>query len=185
MQRSQAAGIIICGLNGSGKSALAAALSQMTGIAHLDIEAYAFEEGDNPYRAMRSKAEIEARLMEDIRKSRRFLFSAVRGDLGGELSSLYRLAVVLSAPQTVRLQRLRQRSYDRFGARMLEGGDLYAQEEAFFRFAAERSPLDAVSWLDELSCPVLYLDGRRDCGCLVAQVLAHLAEVFHLPCGGE
>ena len=89
--------------------------------------------------------------MEDIRKSRRFLFSAVRGDLGGELSSLYRLAVVLSAPQTVRLRRLRQRSYDRFGARLLEGGDLYAQEEAFFRFAAERSPLDAVSWLDALS----------------------------------
>ena len=82
MQRSQAAGIIICGLNGSGKSALAAALSQITGIAHLDIEAYAFEEGDNPYRAMRSKAEIEARLIEDIRKSRRFLFSAVRGGLG-------------------------------------------------------------------------------------------------------
>lgn len=100
---------------------------------------------------MRSKAEIEARLMEDIRKSRRFLFSAVRGDLGGELSSLYSLAVVLSAPQTVRLRRLRQRSYDRFGARLLEGGDLYAQEEAFFRFAAERSPLDAVSWLDALS----------------------------------
>lgn len=123
----------------------------------------------------------QRRLIEDIRKSRRFLFSAVRGDLGGELSSLYRLAVVLSAPQTVRLRRLRQRSYDGFGARMLEGGDLYAQEEAFFRFAAERSPLDAVSWLDELSCPVLYLDGRRDCGCLAGQVLAHLAESFIYP----
>lgn len=69
------------------------------------------------------------------------------------------MAAVLSVPWTVRLQRLRQRSYDRSGAHMLEGGDLYAQEEAFFRFAAGRFSLDA-SWLDALSCPVLRLDGR-------------------------
>ena len=51
------------------------------------------------------------------------------------------------------------------------------REEAFSRFAVERFPLDA-SWLDALSCPVLRLDGRRDCGCLAGQVLAHLAESF-------
>lgn len=132
---------------------------------------------------MRSKAEIEA---ADLGYPQIAALSLHRcqGDLCGELSSLSRLAMVLSAPRTARLQRLRQWSYDKFGACMLEGGDLYAQEEAFFRFAAERSPLDAVSWLDELfSVRSCTSDGRRDCGCLVAQVLAHLAEVFPLSCG--
>ena len=167
MQRSQAAGLLICGPAGSGKSTLAAALSQMTGIAHLDMEAYAFEKGDNPYRAMRSKAETEA-ADRGYPQIAALSLHRCQGDFAGVLSSLSRLAMVLSAPQTARLQRLRQRSYDRFGARMLlEGGDLYAQEEAFFRFAAERSPLDAVSWLDELfSVRSCTSDGRRDCGCL-------------------
>ena len=109
-----------------------------------------FRKREHPYRAMRSKAEIEA---ADLGYPQIAALSLHRcqGDLCGELSSLSRLAMVLSAPRTARLQRLRQWSYDRFGARMLEGGDLYAQEEAFFRFAAERSPLDAVSWLDALS----------------------------------
>ncbi len=46
--------------------------------------------------------------------------------------------MLIEAPRDLRLHRVRERSFRRFGARMLTDGDLYEQEEAFFRFVASR-----------------------------------------------
>ena len=42
---------------------------------------------------------------------------------------------MLEVPRDVRLQRVKKRSFQKFGSRMLlGGGDLYEREEKFFRF---------------------------------------------------
>jgi len=44
---------------------------------------------------------------------------------------------------------------------MLPGGDLYEQEEAFFRMADARNEAHVENWLQTLNIPVIRADGTR------------------------
>ena len=60
------------------------------------------------------------------------------------------------------MARVRKRSNDKFGDRMLPGGDLYESEERFFRLVEARTEDHAKAWLSDLSCPVIYIDGNTE-----------------------
>lgn len=154
-------GICICGLNGSGKTTLARALAAEIGYRHMDIEDYYFPPSDKPFSVSRTREDVELLLAGDIRRYPRFVFSAVSGSMPPAISASYRCVVYLDVPAEIRMARIRQRAADRFGSRVLPGGDLYEQEENFFAFAASRTPDRIESWLRTLSCPVLRLDGTR------------------------
>lgn len=59
------------------------------------------------------------------------------------------------------MQRVKKRSYEKFGDRILPGGDLYEQEEQFFQFAASREENTVEEWIQCLTCPVLKIDGTK------------------------
>jgi len=156
-------GIIICGMNGSGKSTLGRALAKQLGWRFIDNEDLYFPKADpeNPYGAERTKAEVEALLLEAVRQDERFVFAAVRGNYGAAVLPYYQAAVLVEVPRDVRLARVRQRSFDRFGARMLPGGDLYASEQRFFDLVSARPEDYAARWLNEVALPVLQVDGTK------------------------
>ena len=155
-------GICVCGLNGSGKTTLAKLLSQKTNFCHFDTEDYYFgKTNDIPYAVSRTREQVEAMLADDIQKHPQFIFSVVNGDFGEAITSAYGLVIYLSVPLDERMRRIKQRAIDKFGRRVLEGGDMYEQEQKFFDFCAERSDEKIIKWLDSLSCPVMQLDGTR------------------------
>ncbi len=154
-------GICICGLNGSGKTTLAGALAKELGFWHMDIERYYFDPSDNPYASPRTKDEVNRLLLEDIKRHPRFVFSAVSGDMPEAIVSLYKLVVYLDVPQPIRMERIRQRAVERFGDRVLPGGDLHEQEEHFFAFARNRTPEKIEEWLKTVTCRVARLDGTE------------------------
>ena len=43
----------------------------------------------------------------------------------------FQYAILLNVPKSIRLKRVKMRSSQKFGNRMLSGGDLYEQEEKF------------------------------------------------------
>ena len=154
-------GICICGLNGSGKTTLGAALAEKLGFKHMDVEDYYFTRTDNPYASARPRDEVEVLLLEDIKQNPCFVFSAVNGNMNSEINSCYDLVVYLEVPQEIRMKRIRQRAFDKFGDRVLPGGDMYEQEEKFFEFAEKRSPEKIEEWLQTLKCRVVKLDGSK------------------------
>ena len=156
-------GIIVCGLNGCGKSTLGKALAQKLGFYFIDIEDMYFTRTstDAPYANPRSRAEVEKLLQDEVRKQDHFVFSAIKGDYGEELQKYYRIAVVIEVPKEIRTQRVRNRSFQKFGSRMLAGGDLYQAEEQFFELAESRTEDFYVQWLQSLQCPILRVDGTR------------------------
>ena len=85
-------------------------------------------------------------------------------------------AVWVDAPRETRLQRVRERSYRRFGARMLPGGDLYESEEAFFAQVGSRSDEEMRAFAERLPCPVLRVDGTRPLRALVPEVRAWISQ---------
>ena len=86
---------------------------------------------------------------------------ATRGDLGNKINSFYDYVIYLSAPLELRLSRIKKREYDRFGERILKGGDMYEQQKLFRNFVAARTTEKIEKWLNTLSCRVIKLDGSK------------------------
>ena len=155
-------GIIIFGANESSKTTLRRELSRVLGIKRMDAEDYYFREAEIPYSDSRSKDEVIGLMLADIEKHRSSIISTCIGDLGDIIPQYYRLAVYIKAPYELRMARVKQRVLDRSGERVLEGGDMYEQEQKHFDFMANR-PLSKIDqWAETLSCPIIHIDGTVD-----------------------
>ena len=156
-------GILMCGLNGVGKSTLGKALAERLGFHFIDNEDLYFPKTDpeNPYAFGRSREEVEKLLFSEIAAHEDFVFTSVKGDYGDAARPFFRYAVCIEVPRELRLQRVKNRSLQRFGSRMLPGGDLYRQEAGFQDFVASRPEDSVLKWLEPLSCPVIRVDGTK------------------------
>ena len=159
-------GVIICGMNGSGKSTLGRALAEQLGWRFIDNEDLYFPKADpaHPYVAERTRAEVEALLLAEVQRDEHFVFAAVRGNYGEKVLPHYKAAVLVEVPREVRLARVKARSFAKFGARMLPGGDLYESEKRFYDIVAARPEDYASRWLDTVDIPVLRVDGTKPVG---------------------
>ena len=166
-------GIAIVGLNGSGKTTLGRGLAERLGYYRMDVEDYYFPKSDVPYAVARTREEVERLMLADIKEHGDFVLSAVCADFAA-IEPFYELIVYLEAPQNERMERIRQRSVDKFGSRVLPGGDMYEQEEDFFTFAAKRTPDKIEKWIKTAACPVLRIDSRKPTEELVRCVICFL-----------
>ena len=156
-------GILICGLNGVGKSTLGRLLAGRLGWAFIDSEDIWFPRTDPDYlfASPRSREEAVRILEEKIADASRFVFAAVKWDDGGRLIDALDHIVLVEAPKQVRRRRVRDRSYGKFGDRSLPGGDLYEREAAWFALTDSRPEDYTTKWLETVRCPVIRVDGTR------------------------
>ncbi|MDE6412414.1 MAG: hypothetical protein K2K42_00745, partial [Eubacterium sp.] len=105
--------------------------------------------------------EAEKILFSKIEKHNDFVLASVKGNYGKEFYSFINYAVLLNVPKDIRLERVKNRSFQKFGNRMLPNGDLYEQEEAFFEFVKSRNENAVEKWIKNLYCPVIKLDGTK------------------------
>lgn len=167
-------GIAIVGGNGSGKTTLGKALADHLGWKAMDVEDYYFKPSSIPYADSRTKEEVTQLLLADIKHHKRFVFSSVNCDYGPKINAFYTCVIYLRVPRDVRLARIAQRAVDKFGTRVLAGGDMYEQEQEFFQFAASRSMEKTDAWVSTLHCPVIYADGTKPVSELVTQIRLQL-----------
>ena len=153
--------IILSGGNGAGKSTLGKALAAALELPFLDIEDYYFPKTDPGYlyAASRTESEAVALLLADVKRLEGFVLVAVKADYTPALSSRFTHAVLVDVPKEIRLKRVEERSYNKFGSRMLPGGDLYTKEQRFFAMVRDRSDERFLSWLATLSVPILKVSG--------------------------
>lgn len=156
-------GILVCGLNGAGKSTLGRALAQRLGFYFIDNEDLYFPKTDPGYlyAVSRTQEEVEKLLLQEITAHERFVFAAVHGNYGEITYPFFHYAVLLQVPREVRLERVQNRSFQKFGNRILPGGDLYRQEQRFFDLVRSRAEDTVENWIPCLRCPVIRLDGTR------------------------
>lgn len=156
-------GILVCGLNGVGKSTFGRALAAQLKFHFIDSEELFFSSADpdSPYSAPRPRAEAIAVLERTLEDCDNFVLAAVKGDYGSRTVSEYRCVVLLEAPGEIRMRRVVDRSFQRFGERMLPGGDLYEQELNFFAAVSNRDERYVLDWVRNLNCPMIRVDGTR------------------------
>ena len=154
-------GILICGLNGTGKSTLGRILADRMGYEFIDNEDLFFPKTDPSYTFSSPRSEEEViRLLEDkISGNNRFIFAAVKGNYGDRLVALLDYIVLIEVPKQIRSNRVRDRSYQKFGDRILPGGDLYEKENKWFSLTDNRPDTYVTDWLETLDRPVIRIDG--------------------------
>lgn len=169
-------GILMCGLNGAGKSTLGRALAEKLGFYFIDNEDLYFPKTDPSYlyAAPRMRGEVEKLLLHEIKEHESFVFASVKGDYGADIVSFFRCAVLMEVPREIRLQRVRNRSFRKFGDRMLPDGDLYEREERFFDFVASRAENTVEECAGTLRCPIIRVDGTSSVEENIAYILTRI-----------
>ncbi len=154
-------GILICGLNGTGKSTLGKALADRIGFEFIDNEDLFFPKNDSSYEfaSSRGKDEVITLLENRISRNDRFVFAAVKGDYGDQLIRALSHIILLEVPKSIRSVRVRERSYQKFGERIMPGGDLFNKESKWFSIVDCRPDDYVTSWLETVDCPVIRVDG--------------------------
>ncbi len=115
-------GIMVCGLNGVGKSTFGKELAQAMSFHFIDNEDLFFPQKNN-YENSRTHAQVCEILQNEIKLHENFVFTGVKCDYGTELIKNLDYIVHIKVDKEIRLERVRQRSYKKFGERMLKGGD--------------------------------------------------------------
>ncbi|MDR1465330.1 MAG: AAA family ATPase [Oscillospiraceae bacterium] len=170
-------GILIFGANGSGKTTLARELAQMLRFNHMDIEDYAFQDATIPYSSPRPRSECITLMLDCIAAHDSFVLSSVTGAFGAEITAMYVLAVHLTAPAELRVQRVQKRAQELFGERMQPGGDLAEQERKFIDFVASRSLEPIEQWAKTLVCPVVCMESTASIKEMAAEIAKRYSEM--------
>ena len=156
-------GILICGLNGCGKSTLGKALAQELDFHFIDNEYLFFSRTNEnqPYSNPRTREDAEILFAHEVREHKNFVFASVTGDYADDPNNLYQYVILINVPKEIRMQRVRNRSFMKFGKRMLQGGDLFESEEAFFEYIEKRPEDHVENWIKTLNCAVIRVDGTK------------------------
>ena len=171
-------GILICGLNGAGKSTLGRALAEIMNHVFIDVEDLYFPKTDYNYiyASPRTREEVEMLLLYRIKEDDNFVFASVKGDYGEAIYPFFQCIVLIDVPKDIRFRRVKNRSYQKFGNRMLPGGDLYEQEKRFLDLVESRSENTVEEWLNTINCPIIRVDGSKPVEVNISYILGRLSE---------
>ncbi|MBR5288175.1 MAG: AAA family ATPase [Clostridia bacterium] len=164
-----ARGIFIFGSAGAGKATLGAAVARELGFAHINTDDLFWRTGMKyPYTLMLPREDRVVKLMDALWEKENFVLSGTLDTISDRFEPMFDLAVYLTTNTFVRLDRLQQREFAKFGERILEGGDLYPMHMRFLD-SARRYDSNAIpnadahaAWAGTLPCPVLRLSGEMD-----------------------
>ncbi len=170
--------IHIVGASGAGTSTLGQMLEQEYGYKWMDTDNYFWFPTDPPFYQVRPREERAALMATAIKRHPK---CAISGSLCGwsdKFIPQFDLVVFVDTPTEIRIERLKKREYGRFGERIREGGDMYAEHIKFMEWAQkydtagteQRSRALHEEWFTLLSCPLLRVDGTKAVGELVKYI---------------
>jgi adenylate kinase family enzyme len=173
--------IHVTGASGAGVTSLGRALADVLAISHHDTDDYFWRPTNPPYREIREVAD-RLRLMGEVFLDRSdWVLSGSLDGWGDPVIPFLDLVVFLYVPTAIRLERLRARETQRFGAdAVAPGGSQYHQAKEFIEWASHyddgtregRNLARHQAWLAMLPCRVLRLDGTRQLPELVNEISA-------------
>ncbi|MCW8277733.1 adenylate kinase [Pseudomonas sp. PCH199] len=178
--------IYISGASGAGVSTLGAALADSLRVPHFDVDDYYWYPTDPPFEKSRTPEErlgLLKRALGDLP----CVLSGSLDDWGAEVIQSADLVVFIDTPTPLRIERLRSRESQRYGQRILLGGDMYANHQKFLAWAesyevgsrAGRSRPRHELWLKQLTKPTLRLNGEIAVAEMVINVVAAISDLAH------
>lgn len=171
--------IYISGASGSGVSTLGAALAARLQVLHIDVDDYYWYPTEPPFVQSRHPAQRVALLMHALADGPWVLSGSLDG-WGDEIIQRAGWVVFVDTPTPLRIERLRSRESQRYGERILRGGDMHANYQAFLTWAegydsgaqAGRSRPRHELWLKQLTLRSIRVSGEMPVESLLEEVIA-------------
>ncbi|QGH37029.1 hypothetical protein GI584_16225 [Gracilibacillus salitolerans] len=171
--------IHIMGAAGAGTSTLGASLSYVLPHRHLDTDDYFWITKFTEQRQVPERRKI---LKPDLSQNENWILSGAVCGWGDTFKNCFDLVIFLWIPSDIRLERLREREFQRYGQEILVGGSKYDQSKAFLEWASlyDHAGMDVRSkalhehWMTDLSCPILRIEGDYTVSERVHTVLDYL-----------
>jgi adenylate kinase family enzyme len=156
--------IHILGASGSGASTFGSELSLILPHVNLDGDDYFWIEKFTKQRVPKYRVQL---LKEDLSNYKQWILSGAVCGWGDEFKSYFDLVIFIYTPKDLRLQRLKDREFQRYGDEILPGGGMYEQSKAFLEWASlydeagfeVRSKSLHERWMSGLACPILRIEG--------------------------
>jgi adenylate kinase family enzyme len=175
--------IHITGASGSGVSTLGRALAHAIGAVQLDTDAFYWLPVKPDFSAKRPVEDRLRLLFEafETAGARGWILPGSISDWGAPMVPLFDRVIFLRTPETIRMERLKAREIERYGADAIApGGERHKEYVEFLDWAANydsgtvagRNLARHEEFLAGLTCPILRLNGAQPTEALVAQVLA-------------
>lgn len=157
--------IHILGAAGSGTSTLGEALSESLPHKHLDTDDYFWIE---KFTKQREVADRRKMLENDLLQDEEQILSGAVCGWGDDFKTYFDVVIYLWIPEEIRLERLQQREFARYGDEVLIGGSRYKQSQEFLEWAAlydsagmeVRSKTLHEHWMKDISPRVLRIEGN-------------------------
>ena len=171
--------IHIVGASGAGTTTLGQAFEREYGYKWLDTDGFFWEPTDPPFENSLPREERIGLMSAAIQKHPKCVISGSLCGWGDVFIPQFDLVVFVDTPTDIRIERLKNRESERFGARIREGGDMYVNHIAFIEWAKSydaNSPPERCrklheEWFRLLACPLIRIDGTKPVDELLAQIV--------------
>ncbi|MFT6964563.1 MAG: adenylate kinase family enzyme [Flammeovirgaceae bacterium] len=172
--------ILLFGASGSGTSTLGREIEKKSNFKHLDVDDYYWKPTNPPYQEKVPLGERNQKLTTDFQQYENVIVSGSMVSWGKEWESVFDLVVFIYLNPTIRIQRLQQREFERYGNKLLTDEKVKQASEDFIEWAKKYDEPDFTGrslkvhrdWIELLDCPVLELDGAEELEDKVNSVLA-------------
>jgi adenylate kinase family enzyme len=173
----------ILGASGCGATTAGKALAGSLGVPHFDSDDYYHEPTDPPFQRQSTPQARHDRILADLSPIAGWVLSGGVAGWNPYPPLGFSLIVFLWIPAALRLERLRHREQQRFGPRILAGGDMYATHQEFIEWASHYDAGDVEgktlarheAWLATQTCPVLQIRRPAETDEIVRTIRAALA----------
>ena len=161
----------IIGAPGSGTSTVGRVLSETTGWSVFDADDFFWRQTKIPYTEKNASQERQNFLESMISKHENWIICGTMDTWSSPIEPFLDLVVHLVVPTEVRVSRVKEREKDKFGNRILPGGDMHEVHQNFLQWAknyysdSDRGRIRHERYLKllkRLKCPVLRINGELD-----------------------
>ena len=159
---------MIIGPSASGKTTLGKKVAELLNFPYFDVDDFIWR-FDTPelYTVMYSREEKISRLQDAIAPYEHFVMAGSMSSFHQAFDDSFEMMVFLYVDPDIRVHRANERAIQRFGDRVLKGGDMYESNQDFLkkirRYEIDGSPnlTEQKAWMESLSCKKLELDGTE------------------------
>jgi adenylate kinase family enzyme len=176
--------VYITGASCAGVTTLGDTLARRLDVRHVDVDAFYWMPTATPFTVKRPPEERRTLIREACGPDGWVLTGSFDG-WGDALIVDVDLIAFVVTPTPIRMERLIARERQRYGDRILPGGDMHEIHRAFAEWAAQydapgpehsgRNRGRHENWLSEQQAPVLRLDGTTPPQAMADQIVAALS----------
>ena len=159
--------IHIMGASCAGSTTLGKTLSERLGFPYFDTDTYFWEISDPLFTIRCNPDERNQTIKRDLARQDSWILGGSVINWGQEWKDMFDLVVFLYIPREIRMQRLREREIVRYGDSIFTDHEQASKYQAFTEWAygyddnttSGRNLKAHESWLEQLICPVIRING--------------------------